>query len=47
MKQYKPLFRNHKEIAETLERILPEAGLKREDIFITSKLSPADQVLTF
>lgn len=37
------VYRNHKEIADTLETVLPNLGLKREDIFITSKLSPSDQ----
>ena len=37
------VYRNHREIAASLRRLLPELGLARSDIFLTSKLSPADQ----
>lgn len=37
------VYRNECEIGEALRYYLPEFNLKREDIFITSKLSPRDQ----
>ncbi|KAK8381914.1 hypothetical protein O3P69_015134 [Scylla paramamosain] len=37
------VYRNECEIGEALRHYLPEFNLKREDIFITSKLSPRDQ----
>ena len=37
------VYRNHREIAASLRCLLPELGLARSDIFLTSKLSPADQ----
>lgn len=36
------VYRNEKEIGECLKEFLPKYGLKREDIFITSKLGPKD-----
>jgi len=37
------VYRNHKDIADTLDIVLPQHSLRRENIFITSKLSPKDQ----
>lgn len=37
------VYKNECELGEALKHYLPEFGLKREDIFITSKLSPRDQ----
>ncbi|XP_045137471.1 glyoxal reductase-like isoform X2 [Portunus trituberculatus] len=37
------IYRNECEIGEALKHFLPEVNLKREDIFITSKLDPSDQ----
>lgn len=39
------VYRNHNEIAETLEKVLPRLSLSRPDIFLTSKLAPKDQGL--
>ena len=36
------VYRNEREIGECLKELLPKYGLKREDIFITSKLGPKD-----
>ena len=36
------VYRNEREIGESLKELLPKYGLKREDIFITSKLGPKD-----
>ncbi|XP_050689304.1 glyoxal reductase-like isoform X1 [Eriocheir sinensis] len=37
------VYRNESELGQALKHYLPEFGLKREDVFITSKLSPSDQ----
>lgn len=37
------VYRNEAFIGKVLKTILPKYGLKREDIFITSKLAPGDQ----
>ncbi|XP_019867721.1 glyoxal reductase-like [Aethina tumida] len=37
------VYHNEKDIGVALKELLPKYKLKREDIFITSKLSPADQ----
>jgi len=37
------VYRNHTEIANTLQDVLPTLNLERKDIFLTSKLSPSDQ----
>jgi diketogulonate reductase-like aldo/keto reductase len=39
------VYRNHRQIAASLRRLLPQLGLTRQDIFLTSKLAPVDQVL--
>ena len=36
------VYRNEREIGECLKELLPKYGLKREDIFITSKLGPKE-----
>ena len=36
------VYRNHKDIAGTLAKTLPDLNLSRSDIFLTSKLSPQD-----
>lgn len=36
------VYKNHAKIARTLKTVLPELGLTRKDIFITSKLAPKD-----
>ena len=36
------VYKNHAKIASTLRTVLPELGLGRQDIFITSKLAPKD-----
>ena len=36
------VYRNEREIGESLKELLPKYALKREDIFITSKLGPKD-----
>ncbi|XP_042891834.1 uncharacterized oxidoreductase YtbE-like isoform X3 [Penaeus japonicus] len=36
------VYRNETDLGESLKELLPEFGLKREDVFITSKLSPKD-----
>ncbi|XP_037785809.1 LOW QUALITY PROTEIN: glyoxal reductase-like [Penaeus monodon] len=36
------VYRNETEIGDALKQLLPEFGLEREDVFITSKLSPQD-----
>ncbi|XP_069990802.1 glyoxal reductase isoform X4 [Penaeus vannamei] len=36
------VYRNETEIGDSLKQLLPEFGLERKDIFITSKLSPQD-----
>ena len=36
------VYRNHTEIASSLEKVMPGLGLARSDLFITSKLSPRD-----
>lgn len=36
-------YRNEEDIGESLKVLLPKYGLKRSDIFITSKLAPVDQ----
>ncbi|CAB3402508.1 unnamed protein product [Caenorhabditis bovis] len=36
------VYQNEAAIGRSLERLLPAHGLKREDIFITSKLAPAN-----
>lgn len=33
------VYRNETEIGDALKQLLPEFGLEREDVFITSKLS--------
>ncbi|XP_033762887.1 glyoxal reductase-like [Pecten maximus] len=37
------VYRNEEDIGESLKELLPKYGLKRQDIFITSKLGPKDQ----
>lgn len=37
------VYRNEKDIGDSIEQLLPKYGLKREDLFITSKLGPKDQ----
>ena len=37
------VYRNHNKIASVLSEILPELGITRADLFITSKLAPLDQ----
>lgn len=37
------VYRNEEHIGEALEQLLPKYNLKREDIFITSKLAPSNQ----
>ncbi|XP_071547576.1 glyoxal reductase-like isoform X2 [Panulirus ornatus] len=37
------VYRNETELGEALRILLPKFGLKREDVFITSKLSPGGQ----
>lgn len=37
------VYRNEEDIGESLKELLPKHGLKRQDIFITSKLGPKDQ----
>jgi len=39
------VYRNHKDIADVLESVLPKFNLSREDVFLTSKLSPRHQGL--
>lgn len=36
------VYRNEQEIGYALRQLLPKHGLKREDIFITTKLAPSD-----
>ncbi|XP_047492833.1 glyoxal reductase-like isoform X3 [Penaeus chinensis] len=36
------VYRNETEIGDALKQLLPEFGLERKDVFITSKLSPQD-----
>lgn len=38
------IYRNEREIGEALKHFLPEFNLKREDIFITSKLSEYEDI---
>ncbi|XP_077356251.1 aldo-keto reductase Mvan_2161 [Festucalex cinctus] len=37
------VYRNEAELGHALKELLPKYGLTREDVFITSKLSPKDQ----
>ncbi|XP_045601500.1 glyoxal reductase [Procambarus clarkii] len=37
------VYRNEHDLGEALQKFMPEFGLAREDIFVTSKLSPRDQ----
>ncbi|XP_003723666.3 uncharacterized protein LOC100890235 [Strongylocentrotus purpuratus] len=37
------VYKNEKDIGHALKELLPKHGLSRSDIFITSKLAPADQ----
>lgn len=39
------MYRNESDLGEALKHYLPEFGLKREDIFITSKLSEYPKVV--
>jgi diketogulonate reductase-like aldo/keto reductase len=36
------VYRNHKDIAATLSKVMPGLNLTRKDIFLTSKLAPVD-----
>lgn len=37
------VYKNEEKIGDALKELLPKHGLKREDIFITSKLAPINQ----
>ncbi|XP_063419752.1 glyoxal reductase-like isoform X2 [Mytilus trossulus] len=37
------VYKNETDIGEALKELLPENGLQRKDVFITSKLGPANQ----
>ncbi|XP_013405364.1 uncharacterized protein LOC106170151 isoform X1 [Lingula anatina] len=37
------VYRNEKDIGDSLQELLPKFGLSRKDLFITSKLAPRDQ----
>jgi diketogulonate reductase-like aldo/keto reductase len=37
------VYLNHRQLATGFQRLVPELGLTRADIFVTSKLAPTDQ----